>query len=160
MDTLAAIAFGSEPALKEYMQEKPVARDASIISKEMGIEILFSATYITLACLAILFFQPVRILFGNVDTVYLKSALFATFMMAITFNGFNARTSHLNVFKDLGRNSNFIFVMIAIFLMQYVFVTFGGEILGVESLSAHSWRICALLAFMVIPLDIIRKILV
>ena len=158
MDTLAAIAYGSEPALKEYMKEKPVARDASIISKEMGIEILFSAAYITFACLSILFFPPVRKLFGNVDVIYLKSALFATFMMAITFNGFNARTSHLNVFKDLGRNTNFIIVMIAIFVMQYVFVTFGGEVLGVESLSGNSWLICALLAFMVIPLDIIRKI--
>ena len=158
MDTLAAIAYGSEPALKEYMKEKPVARDASIISKEMGIEILFSAAYITFACLSILFFPPVRKLFGNVDVIYLKSALFATFMMAITFNGFNARTSHLNVFKDLGRNTNFIIVMLAIFVMQYVFVTFGGDVLGVESLSGNSWLICALLAFMVIPLDIIRKI--
>ncbi len=158
MDTLAAIAYGSEPALKEYMKEKPVARDASIISKEMGIEILFSAAYITLACLAILFFKPIKNLFGNVDIVYLKSALFATFMMAITFNGFNARTSHLNVFKDLGRNTNFILVMIVIFVMQYAFVTFGGEVLGVESLSINSWFVCALIAFMVIPLDIIRKV--
>ncbi len=159
MDTLAAIAYGSEPALKEYMKEKPVARNASIISKEMGVEIMFSAAYITLACLAILFFKPVRNLFGNVDVIYLKSALFATFMMAITFNGFNARTNHLNVFKDLGRNSNFILVMVAIFIMQYAFVTFGGEVLGVESLSANSWLICALIAFMVIPLDIIRKVI-
>ena len=32
MDTLAAIAFGSEPALMEYMKEKPIARDASIVT--------------------------------------------------------------------------------------------------------------------------------
>ena len=36
MDTLAAIAFGSEPALKEYMREKPIPRNASIISKDMS----------------------------------------------------------------------------------------------------------------------------
>jgi len=39
MDTLAAIAFGSEPALKEYMKDRPVPRSASIISKEMFIEV-------------------------------------------------------------------------------------------------------------------------
>ena len=99
MDTLAAIAFGSEPALKEYMREKPIPRNASIISREMFTQIIISALYITFICLSILFLPPIRNLFGDVDTTYLKSALFATFMMAITFNGFNARTSHMNPFE-------------------------------------------------------------
>lgn len=138
MDTLAAIAFGSEPALKEYMREKPIPRNASIISKEMFTQIIISALYITFICLSILFLPPIRNLFGNVDTTYLKSALFATFMMAITFNGFNARTSHMNPFEGLGRNKSFLIVMFAIFAMQFIFVTFGGNVLSVESLSPMS----------------------
>lgn len=159
MDTLAAIAFGSEPALKEYMNDKPVPRTASIVSKEMLTEVIISALYITFICLAILFISPVRNLFGNVDVTYLKSALFATFMMAITFNGFNARTSHINVFESLGRNKNFLLVIGAIFLMQFVFVTFGGNVLSVESLSVQSWIVCIVLAFLVIPIDMIRKVI-
>lgn len=159
MDTLAAIAFGSEPALREYMKDKPVPRSESIVSKEMMTEILISAAYITFICLSILFLPPVRNLFGDVDETYLKSALFATFMMAITFNGFNARTDHINVFKNLGRNKNFLLVMLAIFAMQFVFVTFGGEVLSVEALDARSWLICIVLAFMVIPIDIVRKLI-
>lgn len=54
MDTLAAIAFGSEPALPEYMKDRPVARKASIISKGMLIEIITGAVYITVVCLAML----------------------------------------------------------------------------------------------------------
>lgn len=157
MDTLAAIAFGSEPALKEYMRDKPIPRTASIISKEMFTEIIISALYITFVCLSILFLPPIRNLFGDVDTTYLKSALFATFMMAITFNGFNARTSHMNPFEGLGRNKSFLIVMFAIFAMQFVFVTFGGNVLSVESLSPMSWLICVVLAFLVIPIDMIRK---
>ncbi len=157
MDTLAAIAFGSEPALKEYMKDKPIPRRASIVSKKMLTEIIISALYITFICLAILFLPAVKNLFGDVDVTYLKSALFATFMMAITFNGFNARTDHINVFENLGRNKNFIGVMLSIFAMQFLFVTFGGEVLGVESLSLHSWIICVVLAFLVIPIDMIRK---
>ena len=157
MDTLAAIAFGSEPALKEYMRDKPIPRTESIISKEMFVEILISAFYITFICLGILFIPPVRRLFGDVDITYLKSAVFATFMMAITFNGFNARTSHINPFEGLGRNRNFLLVMFAIFAMQFVFVTFGGEALSVEALSPRSWLICIVLAFLVIPIDMIRK---
>lgn len=157
MDTLAAIAFGSEPALKEYMKDKPIPRTASIISKEMFTEIIISALYITFICLSILFLPPIRNLFGDVDTTYLKSALFATFMMAIMFNGFNARTSHMNPFEGLGRNKKFLIVMFAIFALQFVFVTFGGNVLSVESLSPMSWLICVVLAFLVIPIDMIRK---
>ena len=159
MDTLAAIAFGSEPALKEYMLEKPIARQANIISKEMLTQIIISALYITFICLSILFLPQIRNLFGDVDTTYLKSALFATFMMAITFNGFNARTSHLNPFEGLGRNKSFLIVMFAIFVMQFIFVTFGGRVLNVESLTLRSWLICLLLAFLVIPIDMVRKLI-
>lgn len=159
MDTLAAIAYGSEPALKEFMYEKPVARDANIITKSMAVEVLVSSAYITVVCLAILFFEPIRSLFGDVDITYLKSALFATFMMAITFNGFNARTNHLNVFEHIGRNRNFILVMLGIFIMQFIFVTFGGDMLNVEALSLESWIICMIIAFLVIPIDIARKLI-
>ncbi len=162
MDTLAAIAFGSEPALKEYMKEKPIPRSQSIISKEMLVEILISALYITVVCLGILFIPPIRNLFGvdyvaGDDNIYLRSALFATFMMAITFNGFNARTAHINVFEQLGRNKNFLLVMGSILIMQFVFVTFGGDFLSVQALSPKSWLVCLVLALLVIPIDMIRK---
>ncbi|MEG2000104.1 MAG: calcium-translocating P-type ATPase, PMCA-type [Evtepia sp.] len=157
MDTLAAIAFGSEPALKEYMKEKPIVRDAGIVNREMMIQIMIGALYITFICLSILFLPAIRNLFGAVDITYLKSAVFATFMIAITFNGFNARTSHGNPFGGLRRNKNFIFVILSIFALQFVFVTFGGAALSVESLSLQSWLICIVLGFLIIPIDMIRK---
>jgi magnesium-transporting ATPase (P-type) len=51
MDTLAAIAFGSEPALHEYMKEKPIPRRAGIVNGKMAVEILIAARYITGVCL-------------------------------------------------------------------------------------------------------------
>ena len=157
MDTLAAIAYGSEPALTEYMKDKPIPRQENIVTGGMMTEVIIGALYITIICLGILFIEPIRAWFGGTDGVYLKSAVFATFMMAITFNGFNARTEHLNPFEHLGRNTNFILVMLGIFVMQFVFVTFGGEALSVESLSLNSWLVCAGLAFGVIPVDVLRK---
>lgn len=167
MDTLAAIAFGSEPALKEYMKDKPVPRNESIVSKNMFVEIIISAMYITCICLCLIKCPAVISLLGDkaytngiYDMVYLKSALFATFMMAITFNGFNARTENINPFESLGRNKNFIFVMLTIFAAQFIFVTFGGSVLGVEPLTVQSWLVCAGLAFAVVPVDVIRKLIV
>lgn len=158
MDTLAAIAFGSEPALKEFMKEKPVPRSESIVTKNMLIRVGVSGLYIAAACLSILFLSTIRNMFGNVDVTYLKSALFATFMMAITFNGFNARTDHINPFEHIGRNKNFLYVMGSILLMQFVFVTFGGEVLSVESLDLRSWILCAVIAFLVIPINMALKL--
>ena len=169
MDTLAAIAYGSEPALPEYMKDRPVARNASIISKGMLIEIITGAVYITAVCLGILLLwrtAPLtadgnsvgtHLLFGEVDWSNVKSAVFATFMMAITFNGFNARTEHMNVFEHIGRNRNFLIVMGLILVIQYLFVELGGKALSVEPLSIRTWLICLVIAFMVIPVDMIRR---
>lgn len=161
MDTLAAIAFGSEPALEEYMHDKPVPRNESIATKKMLSEIILGAVYITLICLSILFAPFVQNWIGisSDDDTGLRSALFATFMMAITFNGFNARTEHENVFGNLGKNKNFLVVMGVIFAMAVVFVTFGGKILEVEALSLRTWIVCAIMAFLIIPIDMIRKVI-
>ncbi len=159
MDTLAAIAFGSEPALKEFMKEKPVPRRESIVSKKMLTEVIISALYITVVCLLLLVCKPVMDFAGipSGDMTYAKSAIFAAFMMAITFNGLNARTEKMNVFENIGRNKSFLIVMGALLLIQFVFVTFGGAVLSVEPLSAKTWIICLVLAFIVVPLDLIRK---
>ncbi len=164
MDTLAAIAFGSEPALKEYMKDKPVPRQESIVTRKMLTEVVISALFITAACLCIRFVPAVRGWFGigamqaEDMRIYLNASVFATFMMAITFNGFNARTEHVNVFEHLGRNKNFLLVMGALLVVQFVFVMLGGDVLSVRPLNAVTWIICAAIAFLVIPIDVIRKI--
>ena len=159
MDTLAAIAFGSEPPLAEYMKEKPIPRDEKIVTRSMATEFMVSALYITFICLGVLFIPAISNLFNPPDLTYLKSAVFALFMMAITFNGFNARTDHLNPFEHLGRNTNFLVVMALIFAIQFVFVQYGGVALSVEPLTASSWAWCIFFAFLVIPIDIVRKMI-
>lgn len=158
MDTLAAIAFGSEPALKEFMREKPVGRQENIVTMKMMQQVVVCSIFITIVCLGILFIPWFREVFGNVDTMYLKSAVFATFMMAITFNGFNARTEKLQVLAHIGGNTTFLAVSLLIFLTQLIFVELGGEVLSVEPLNFLTWLICGGLALLVIPVDMVRKI--
>ena len=140
MDTLAAIAFGTEPPRAQYMNEKPIPRDENIITKSMLKDILIGAAYITVICLCVLFMPKIRGLFGNVDTMYLKTALFATFMMSITFNGLSMASSR-----------NCVLTMLFIFVLQWVFVEYGGEMLSVEALSLDSWLTCFVLAVLVVP---------
>ncbi|MBR1485942.1 MAG: calcium-translocating P-type ATPase, PMCA-type, partial [Synergistaceae bacterium] len=140
MDTLAAIAFGSEPPRDEYMNEKPIPRDENIITPSMLQNILIGAAYITLICLAVMFFKPVRKLFMTDDIIYLRTALFAVFMMSITFNGLSMASS-----------KNCVFVLLFIFLLQWLFIELGGDFLSVKALSLDSWLNCFVLAFMVVP---------
>ncbi|MBQ7562159.1 MAG: calcium-translocating P-type ATPase, PMCA-type [Synergistaceae bacterium] len=146
MDTLAAIAFGTEPPRDSYMNEKPIPRDENIITPTMLSEILTGAAYITFICLAVLFLPPVRKLFMSDNIIYLRSAVFAVFMMSITFNGLAMASS-----------KNCVIVMLFIFLMQYVFITFGGDFLSVHALSLDSWLNCFVLAFMIIPIRLLAK---
>ena len=46
-DTLAAIAFGGEPALLRYMEDPPVDRDENILTKYMLSSIFTSGLFIT-----------------------------------------------------------------------------------------------------------------
>ena len=159
MDTLAAIAFGSEPALREYMQEKPVPRRENIVTGKMLQQVGVCSLYITVICLGILFLPAVHQLFGDVDITYMKSAVFATFMMGIAFNGFNARTESVNVLKYIGMNKTFLLITLIILAGQWLFVELGGEVLSVEPLTLETWLICGLLALGVIPVDMLRKII-
>lgn len=156
MDSLAAIAFGSEPALQEYMQHKPIPRSESIVSKPMLWQILTSALYITVICLGILFIPALQNLFTSTDPAYLKTVVFSVFMMAITLNGFSARTSHCNPFYKLTGNETFLVVMLGICIMQFVFVSLGGEVLSVVALKAKDWAIGFGLAAMVLPIHMLR----
>ena len=87
----------------------------------------------------------------------LKDGDLVSLDLAISFNGFNARTEHTNPFEHLGRNKNFLLVIGALLVLQFLFVTFGGAVLSVEPLSWTAWLVCLLIAFLIIPIDIIRK---
>ena len=63
MDTLAALAFGGEPALKRYMKEKPKKRSESIVSKYMWSSIFTGSVWVVLLSIALLIFVPLQKIF-------------------------------------------------------------------------------------------------
>lgn len=48
MDTLAALAFGGEPALAQYLCEAPKRRSAPLVSKKMLTSVIISGLYMTI----------------------------------------------------------------------------------------------------------------
>lgn len=161
MDTLAAIAFGQEPARESYMDEKPVARTADILNGYLKSSILVGGVFITIICLGILnnIFGIYNVI-GTSDMDVVRTFMFATFIMAIIWNSFNARTDSLNLFEHITENHNFMIVMSAVTIIQVLIIQFGGKVFGTTPLSLNNWIAVVLIAFMIIPIDLVHKIVV
>ena len=161
MDTLAAIAFGQEPARESYMNEKPVARTADILNGYLKSSILIGGLFITILCLGILKnVFGIYNLIGSTELDVIRTFMFATFIMAILWNSLNARTESLNLFEHITENHNFILVMCGVAAMQVIVVQIGGKVFETTPLTLNNWIAVILIAFMIIPIDLVRKVIV
>ena len=161
MDTLAAIAFGQEPARESYMKEKPIARTADILNGYLKSAIFTGGVFITIICLGILKnIFGIHSLIGTTDMEAVRSFMFATFILAILWNSLNARTESVNLFENLSKNRNFILVMGLVTIFQILIMQVGGVIFGTTPLSLEQWGIAIMIAFLIIPIDLVRKVIV
>lgn len=156
MDTLAALAFSGEAALERYMVEKPIPKDEPLITREMWSAILVDGIAATLLSLFFLTYPPIRELFHS-EAAFL-TGFFCFFVFMHNFNKFNARTDSLNLFDHLAENRNFIAVVALIFALQVVFTYIGGEVLRTVGLYPQEWLYVLLLALIIIPVDLARKL--
>lgn len=169
MDGLGAMMLGNEPALKEYMNEKPRRRDESILSKNMMAQILVMGGWLTI--MSFIFLKaPVfvnKFFDGNNDK--LLTGYFVLFIVSALFNGFNVRDERFGIFKGLNENTGFLKVFAIIVIVQAVIVNAAlvpfplfkwiGEMFSCVPFGIEGWLIVILLAFTMIPVDLLRKII-
>jgi Ca2+-transporting ATPase len=165
MDTLAAMAFGGEPILNRYMNEKPALRKDNILTTYIKSAIGTSSVFITLGSILILeniggitdFVTPA----GCADPeLYEKTFMFAFFIYSIIFNSLNTRSERFNVFEHIEENKNFIIVMGVIFILQTIIIEIGGQVFSTTTLNAKALFVSMLLAVLIIPVDMVRKAIV
>jgi Ca2+-transporting ATPase len=162
MDTLAALAFGGEPALERYMKERPVNREENILTKDMWSAVLCNGLFITALTIFFLLFEPFRAWFtrnGQNDGSVFLTAFFSLFVFLVTFNSFNIRTEKLNIFENIFENKGFLKVITGILFLQVLFTFIGGNILRVVPLNLMEWVIILLISLLIIPFDFARKII-
>ncbi|EGC33588.1 P-type ATPase [Dictyostelium purpureum] len=162
MDTLAALAFGGEPALHRYMKERPIKRDQSIITPRMWGSILGAGPFISAMSILFLINDHIEQYFTRDGAPYqpaFLTAFFAFFIFLSVINAFNVRTSRLNLFDHLFDNKGFIFVVFFIFVVQIVFTYIGGKVLRTVALTSSEWLLVVAMSFSIIPFDLIRKAL-
>lgn len=158
MDTLAALAFGGEPALERYMDEKPKRREECIISRDMASAILVGSLWVFGVSLFLLLHPAIRALFRAApDDIYHMTGYFCFFIFAAFFNAFNARTEKGNLLDNMSGNHGFLKIMGLIGVIQVLLTYFGGTIFRCHGLNVSEWAVVLLLAFTVIPVDLLRK---
>jgi magnesium-transporting ATPase (P-type) len=103
--------------------------------------------------------------FENDEQKY--TAYFVLFIWAALFNGFNVRDEGFGIFKGLNLNPGFLKVWFAIVVVQALIVNAGlvpinvfkwiGNMFSCVPFGIRGWGVTIVLAFTMIPVDLIRK---
>ncbi|MBQ9773779.1 MAG: calcium-translocating P-type ATPase, PMCA-type [Clostridia bacterium] len=160
MDTLGGLAFAGEAPLPEYMKEPPKKRDEPILNRYMIHQILLLGGFTVALLLFFLKAPSITSAYRTAtDRIYLLTAFFALFIFSSVFNCFNARTDRLKITAGLRKNPVFLFIMLAILVIQIGFVYLGGSVLRTAPLLPRELLLTMLLSLSVFPFEIIRKAL-
>ena len=168
MDGLGAIMLGNEPALTEYMSEKPRRRDESIVSRKMMAQIITMGAWLVFISFLYLKLPFFRNLFDT-EKQHL-TGYFVLFIVSALFNGFNVRDEKYGIFQDLNENTGFLKVFFTIILVQALIVnaalvpfpvfTWIGNMFSCVPFGIAGWAVVVLLAVTMIPVDLVRKAVV
>ncbi len=159
MDTLGALAFAGEAAVKDIMKEKPKKRSEGLLSKYMIGHILFSGITTVALCLTFLCNDKIRVFYGaQTDPTRYLGAFFGLFIFLGIFNCFTARTERINIGAHLEKNKAFLLIMASVAVIQTFMIYFGGSMFRTLPLSFMELSFVVTLAFLIVPADILWKV--
>lgn len=154
MDSLNSLSFGGEPPKEEYMNEEPIMKGSGLFIRGAKGRIALSSI-VFIALFGVITFGPV----GNMFATKLSAmtARFALLCLMAVFNGFTIRTDSMNLFKGIKNNKLFVYIALGIFAMTVVLCNFVGNLVQTTPMDVKQWIIVLVTAFMVVPVDWIRK---
>jgi len=160
MDTMGALALGTEPPSKTLLKRKPYKRNASLVSAIMWRNILFQSFYQILLLIYLLMAgaEDFKAEDGSKEHF---TIIFNTFVFCQLFNEFNARSigNDCNVFKGLLRNPIFIAIAVFTCLGQFCLVEFGGAFVKTTALTQDQWLKSFLLGALTLPLGGLMRLI-
>ena len=159
MDTLGGLAFAGEAPMHYYMNEPPKSREEPLLSRDMLYQILITGGYTLLLCVSFLCLDFFKGLFRpHPSDVYFMTGFLVLFVFSGIFNCLNARSERTSLFSNISKNRPFIFIMLAISVVQICMIYFGGEVFRCLPLTARELFSVILLSSSVIPFDFVRRI--
>ena len=159
MDTMGALALGTEPPRIELLDRRPYRRDASLISRPMWRNIFVQATY-QLALLVFLLNKGPRLFNCEDGSTHHFTILFNAFVFCQVFNEFNAREigDRFDPARSLSQSPMFLVVIAFTVIMQYSIVEYGGDFTQTYPLSWDEWRITIGLGAISIPVGFLMRL--
>lgn len=141
MDTMAALALGTEAPTPALLDRPPAGRNYPLISAIMWRNILGQSIYQLIVLFGILYFG--ENLLNIEDEMQHNTLLFNSFVFCQVFNEINSRkvNKEQNVFSGLHTNWIFIAIVVITVIVQFLLVEFGGEVFRTEPLSPEYWGI-------------------
>lgn len=160
MDTLGGLAFAGEAPTADTMEEPPKQREEPLLNRSMMGKILWNGcTTVVLSVIFMLDSAVKRNLGFDRDPLLFYSAFFTLFIFLGIMNFFNARSDRINLLAGLGKNRSFLSITLLITVVQLLMVYFGGDIFRTTALSARTVLALAMLSFVILPMDTIRRVL-
>lgn len=160
MDTLGALAFAGEAPEARYLSESPVRRSEGLITKKMLCGILMTSSFMTALCIFFLKSPFFRGVLSEKGDIYFLTVFFVIIIFLGIFLSFSVRTDRLNPLAGLGKNPTFVMIMTAASAVQFAMVEFGGSAIRCVPLSALDTVRAIVLAALVFPADLVRKLIV
>lgn len=162
-DGAPALALGVEPAAATVMNVPPRARDAAVVTVEMGRDILLVGMIMALGSLAVLDAAlPGGLLEGTGLLAYGQTMTFTTLVMFQMFNVFNARSETQSAFANPFVN-RWLWMAVGLSIglqVAVVYVPFLQEAFATVPLSGRDWLVCAAGASSVLWLRELSKLVV
>mmetsp|Transcript_15428 Transcript_15428/g.38871 ORF Transcript_15428/g.38871 Transcript_15428/m.38871 type:complete len:1038 (+) Transcript_15428:159-3272(+) len=140
MDTMGALALGTEPPKEELLDRPPYKRNSSLISLPMWRNILIQSTYQLILLVYLLNKGPA--LFDCEDgSRHHFTIVFNAFVFCQIFNEFNAREigDVFNPIGALGNSPMFSLVILFTVIAQWSIVEYGGDFTQTTPLSNNEW---------------------
>lgn len=154
MDSLNSLSFGGEPPKAEYMKEKPIKKGSGLFIRGAKKRIALS-TIVFIVLFGAITYGPIAAIFATPELAI--TARFALLCFMAVFNGFTIRTESMNLFNGLGKNKAFSVIAVGIMIMTLLLCNIAGSFVQTVPLDLRHWITVIIVAFMIVPVDIIRK---
>ena len=154
MDSLNSLSFGGEPPKAEYMKEKPIKKGSGLFIRGAKKRIALS-TIVFIVLFGAITYGPIAAIFATPELAI--TARFALLCFMAVFNGFTIRTESMNLFNGLGKNKAFSVIAVGIIAMTLFLCNIAGSLVQTTPLDLKHWITVIVVAFMIVPVDIIRK---
>lgn len=160
MDTMGALALGTEPPSPKLLRRRPYKRNASLISNKMlrNITVQFFFQFAVLSYLLLRGYADFGVEENSIQHV---TVIFNAFVFCQVFNELNARSigDDMNVFKGLHKNLLFIGIIIFTVVAQYGLIEYGGDFVRTTHLTPDQWIKCITLGALSLPLGGLMRLI-